>query len=357
MNNPRILWVLLKEGPHPVFGPLGKALNADMFLLTEPDDHSIYKKIPILNRIVEYIRVLFLAFSLPRDYDAFLCEAGAGYQAAAVSKKLHLTSSTKIIVWAAWAGFSYRFNKKNPKFTIGYHLLNEVDIFLSPSKYRETSLKRIVKNKKIIIVYGFPNPAIKPLLDENKRNEGLSMHRLLAIPGNISTRNKMNEKGIDLVVESFKLLKRKYKDTTLVIVGSGLSVEDFENLWKIDGLTFVYHPDYENLSNIIKNSSLYVHIGRDDAFPTSALDAMYGGLPVLISDQTGIIDVMDKLDLRLVTPLDIGTIAEKISWYFDLDESEKEILSRKARMISLEFDEGLIANKFKQDVINALKET
>ena len=354
VDYPRILWIYYEWGSHPVFVPLATALGADRFAIREPNEKSLYRKIPVLNHLIDYVRWLYLAFKLPKDYDAFLIDTGLGYQAAAVAKKLHLLKNTKIIVWCAWAGFSREFAKKTSKFFITNKLLKEVDIFLSPSKYRETKINEVVKDKKIIIVYGFPNPRIKPFLEENNVSPELNLHRLLTIPGNLTSRSHIETKGVDLVLEAFQSVKQKYADATLSIVGYGLSDKGLLNLIKTNGVTFIEHPNDSSLANLIKRSSLYVHIGRDDAFPTSALDAMYGGLPVLVSDQTGTIDVMEELDPRLVTSLHPKKIAEKIDWYFSLSEDERKTLSSRAKGISLKFDEGLIAKKFKEDIIGTL---
>ena len=75
---------------------------------------------------------------------------------------------------------------------------------------------------------------------------------------------------------------------------------------------------------------LYLHPGRDDAFPTSVLDAMIGGLPVIVSNQTGSIDFIDKLDKNLVCDLDIKDISDKIKYYFDLSTKKKKNLSKRA---------------------------
>lgn len=98
----------------------------------------------------------------------------------------------------------------------------------------------------------------------------------------------------------------------------------------------------------------FEQITKDDACPTSVLDAMAGGAPALVSNQTGSIDMIKNLDKRLISPLDIDMIVKKILLYIDLDTESKEKLSKKSMEIASKFDKVKIVRKFREDLLKIL---
>lgn len=347
MKKLRVLFVFTGKKEHPVFEPLEMAIHADKFNV-----NYAYSNINVLNRLVLYTKILTYALKMPRDYNLIISQDFP--YAPIIAKKLGLLNETKIAVIVANVGFARKITTKNKRYKISYNLLKYADILICPSVYRENAVKKVYTNKKTIVVYGFPNPYLKKELKRIKHSMNLDSYKILIIAGGLN-KKRIYGKGVDLAIESFNEIKKLYPKSELTIIGNHIDKKFMRKLNKTEGIIVVNNPDYKLLANIIKKSALYLHLGRDDAFPTSVLDAMTGGLPVIVSNQTGSIDFMDKLDKNLVCNLDIKDISNKIKYYFDLNTKKKKELSKRAIKIASHFDQKLIVNKFKKDLIKALR--
>lgn len=130
-------------------------------------------------------------------------------------------------------------------------------------------------------------------------------------------------KGIDLLLDAVSLASRQVPGLSLRVVGEWDpdyvamlrarssagpgSVEFLGNVW-----------ERLQLADHLADSSLYVHLGRGDAFGISVLEAMCAGLPPLVSEWTGAREAVLRVDARLVVPCDAEAAAERIVWYFGL---------------------------------------
>lgn len=349
MKQLKTLYLIRKNwGGHPVFRPLADALNADIFVV---DSTRIKTNNHFLNRALQYLFSVYLAFKIPNNYDIILGEAGMSI--SSLARKLHRLRNSKIVGILSAGSLSYDYIKHNKNLKLSYHFIKDVDVFICPSKYVMKLARKIFPGQKMFVVYGFPNPQLRKYININKL-PSLESKNLLLI-GSLEQKNRIRLKGVDLLIEAFKLVKEKYPDTELNIAGKFNQelISEWEN---IPGLHFINAPTDKKLADLINHSSLYVHLGRDDAFPTSVLDAMLGGLPVIVSNETGSIDFMDRLNSNLVSPLNPRIAADKIKWYFELDKKKKMVLSKKAVAIALSFNKEKIIKKFKVDLIHILAE-
>ena len=101
---------------------------------------------------------------------------------------------------------------------------------------------------------------------------------------------------------------------------------------------------------VIKNSALYVHIGRGDTFPVSCIEAMLGGLPAIVSEWTGTKEIVNKIDNRLIIELNPKELANKIIWYFSLNNAKKTKLSIKSKEEAKNFIKSVKVKDFKDKI-------
>lgn len=184
--------------------------------------------------------------------------------------------------------------RKFAKFLAGF-LARHADAILVPGiKHKEffTGLK--AASDKIFIM---PNVSNLTLKEEDYRNSekiryelDLENKKIILFTGRL-----IDLKGVKYLIEAFKHLQKKIKDTRLVIVGDGECRDDLEELThdlKLqDKVYFAGNVDnnllgaYYLLSNVFVLPSITTH--HADACPLVVNEAMYFGKPVVTSDAVG----------------------------------------------------------------------
>jgi glycosyltransferase involved in cell wall biosynthesis len=190
-------------------------------------------------------------------------------------------------------------------------------------------LKEILPNAKSIVVYPKPKKEVVTALTKDTRIPDLNSYKLLIIGT-----NSAYYKGVDIVYEAFKIVKKEFPKAELFIVGKMPDLSKYLDC-NVEGVHCLGYV--ENLNEVIKKSALYVHMGRGDTFPLSCIEAMLGGLPTIVSEWTGTKEVVEKVDKNLIVELDPSKLVKKIKLYFSLDYEEKSKLSKRSRIIASKF--------------------
>jgi glycosyltransferase involved in cell wall biosynthesis len=143
-------------------------------------------------------------------------------------------------------------------------------------------------------------------------------------------------KGVDLLLETFKIAESHIPGLTLDIVGDWdeSSQAMLRSKSGTTGLAVTFLGRLSDVRTKLAESALYVHLARGDAFPISVLEAMLAGVPTLVSEQTGTREAVARVDDRLVVPNDPAIAAERIRWYLGLDAHEKDRLSNSCREVA-----------------------
>lgn len=95
-------------------------------------------------------------------------------------------------------------------------------------------------------------------------------------------------KGVDYLIQAFKLIHEKHPETHLIIVGDG----DFSvmkhacSIW--EHITFTGKISRDTLNRIYKNSYMGVHLSFNEQCSYTLIEMMKCGLPVIVTDSTGI---------------------------------------------------------------------
>lgn len=317
----RILF--LYYDPHHVHATFARSLGADFL----PVDFKIgWRRKPHFYK--KYLGMVLSALSLPQGYDVYLCEGT--FIIPAISRKLHRIGNEKKIVNLladplCYYLYSRRINGIRREMIID--LLSEVDGFICMGEMEAELLAKITGDKKCVIVEPFIKKEVYSRLI--KIAPSLESHNILFI----AKGPDWFYKGMDLLIDSFRIAKEESKDLTLTVVGEWQPKKE----WLIDGARFVgYQP---NLDPYIRNSSLYVHLGRGESFGISILEAMLGGLPAIVSEWTGAKQVVKNLGSDFISSLDSEDAASKILKYVDLSLEKKTRLSEKSRKLASGFKE------------------
>jgi glycosyltransferase involved in cell wall biosynthesis len=330
--------LFLYYDPHYAHAEMAKALHADFYPAPKLRSDSS-------NIIIGGLQIVKSVLTLPKNYDVYFCEGT--YIIPALARKLGILNRKAKIVNILASPFLYytkigRIKGIRKKFALW--LLKEVDLFVSVGKMEDKILKEILPNAKSIVVYPKPKKEVVTALTKDTRIPNLSSYKLLIIGT-----NSAYCKGVDIVYEAFKIVKKEFPKAELFIVGKMLDLSKYvdRNVEGVHCLGYV-----ENPKDVIKNSALYVHMGRGDAFSLSTIEAMLGGLPTIVSEWTGAKEVVKKVDKNLIVELDPNKLAKKIKWYFSLNYKEKLKLSKKSKIIAIKFLKSFntkhFIKKFKQ---------
>jgi len=156
-----------------------------------------------------------------------------------------------------------------------------------------------------------------------------------------------NRKGVTTLVKSISLLtKRVLKENfVFVIVGSGENLSDARSLAKdlnVDSwVVFTGRLSFLELMQAYRSADLFVLPSLSEGLPTSILEAMYFGLPVVATDIPGVRDHFGDYAL-LVPPRAEHALADAIHTLLD-DEDLAKDFSRKGK--------ALVASRYTWDRI------
>ena len=226
-------------------------------------------------------------------------------------------------------------------------IFDEYDVFLAMSMDMKNDLLRLgCPEKKIKIHYqGIDIHKYKI----HNRDYGFKKITNILQIGTVESK-----KGQNIVLESLYILLNELNIGTFVyhVVGNG-NIDSFRN--KIDELKlkdkiklygYINHKSFEYL-NILKQADIYVHPsitsinGEKEGIPTSIIEAMASGLPVLSTYHAGIPYIIENdKDGLLVNEKDIKGLANALNRLildFELREKLGKAAQRKAaEQLSLE---------------------
>ncbi len=162
-------------------------------------------------------------------------------------------------------------------------------------------------------------------------------------------------KGVDIIAAAMRAVAKVHPNIRLKVVGEWpkSDIDQFiaENIETASIIEFVGRA--ENIEHYLEEASLYIHIGRGDAFPVAILEAMAAGVPALISEWTGPRDIVRSVNPKLVVPVDVEKVVAAVLWYLSLSSPEKNLLSRKSRDVASRFTTRNATIEF-QKIIEAL---
>jgi glycosyltransferase involved in cell wall biosynthesis len=141
------------------------------------------------------------------------------------------------------------------------------------------------------------------------------------------------DKGIDVLLRAFQVVRRSVPYAQLVIVGEGPMHENWARLADHLGVGDVVHwAGYRNdVPALLAGSDLFVLPSRDDAFPMVLPEAMSAELPIVATQVGGIPEILDSPAVGvLVAPRDPVTLAREISRLLQ-DEPARRSLGVAAR--------------------------
>lgn len=147
------------------------------------------------------------------------------------------------------------------------------------------------------------------------------------------------EKGLNYLLDIWKIIESKYNDWKLVIVGDGDSRKFVESkITKLE-LKRCYLEGFQSSEAYYNKSKIFCMTSLFEGFGLVLVEAMkFGVVPVAFNSYPNACDIIDNnINGFLVSPFDVGAYAEKISELIE-DEDELNRMSIEAELKSERFD-------------------
>lgn len=137
-------------------------------------------------------------------------------------------------------------------------------------------------------------------------------------------------KGLDVWVETIQRAARQIKGLEGWVVGRWEEAEKVRLLEAFPDAPVRFLGAMADMSSVFSQASLYLHLGRGEAWGIAIMEAMAAGIPAIVSEWTGAAEVVEQVWPEGVVPLSAEKAAEAVVHYFNLSEAEKKILSEKS---------------------------
>ncbi|MCX6772401.1 MAG: glycosyltransferase family 4 protein [Candidatus Micrarchaeota archaeon] len=320
----------LYVGPHPAYREFAARVCGSEFKV----ESRVAKKQHFILKAANMARSVA---ALPKGYSVYFTEGCYYYPAAA--KKMHLISKDAKIVNLCCTPVFYNMltgNIKGAERNLLLHFAHDVDAYICEGRYSEEILHKLGIHKPTYFCYTYISPKryrvlkrIKPQLESKE----------VAI---IAT-NDYHYKGVDILLEAMKLVFRADPDVRLNIVLGNINPSHFSHLLS----NRVRITD--DAVGALRTAALYVHPSRGDVFPVAPLEAMLAGVPVIVSNETGTKEVVEKVRKDFVTHLDAEHVAQKVLHYFAMKPKARETLSRRFRKAALPFNQKEQIRRFRKE--------
>lgn len=236
-------------------------------------------------------------------------------------------------------------------------------------------MKHLINNLKKIDKFVVLSEEDKKNWDNDLKNVAVIHNPLDKYPEKLSDCNSkkvialgryVEQKGFDMLIESWGIVNEKHPDWVLNIYGDG-NREYYQTLVKKHNLEgkIILNKAVKDIHSKLQDSSIFVFPSRYEGFGMAITEAMSCGVPpIAFACPCGPKDIItDNLNGILVEPGDIKAFAQQICYLIENENIRKE-MGKMARMRSLDFNietttaqwdmlfRGLISDKTTSTIYN-----
>ena len=139
------------------------------------------------------------------------------------------------------------------------------------------------------------------------------------------------EKSLDDLIAAFRIVKQKYPETGLSIVGDGPYFDELEEKAKSDDIIFTGFIEGETLAQSFASSDLFVFPSTSDTYGSVILEAMASDIPVIVTDIGGPCEVVKKCDAGIIIEAFKPEILAEAMEKLYIDKKYYNLLKSRAR--------------------------
>ncbi len=243
--------------------------------------------------------------------------------------------------------------------TVGWYHNSYDAYFLSPNKYYWNisglfkkyikSLDKCIvlthldeeKNKKLMNIKC--QSIYNPLSFESREKSKCLNKNLLCV-----ARLEIEQKGLDLLIDTFEIIAKKDKEWRLKIVGEGKDKDKLKDLIESKKLEdrILIMPHQDNIIDYYLEASIFISASRWEGFGLVITEAMECGLPIVSFKNSGPYEILSQNDSGiLVENNNINKLAEELyelminkeKRLFMADKSLKRVKDFKRKTIAQEW--------------------
>lgn len=106
------------------------------------------------------------------------------------------------------------------------------------------------------------------------------------------------KKGFDILISAFSEVNKKKSNCKLILAGDGIEKENCETLSKKmnlqDKIEFTGYIENKDIRNVFERGDIFVLPSRNESFGVVVLEAMAYGVPVIITNSGGVVEIIDN---------------------------------------------------------------
>lgn len=167
-------------------------------------------------------------------------------------------------------------------------------------------------------------------------------------------------KGLEYLLDAYKLLRNKYDNIELNIAGNGVkrkSLEKYVNQNNISDVNFLGYIPEKDKVKLMSEANVYSSPAPyGESFGIVLLEAMAIGIPIVAGNNVGYDAVMQgKGRLSLVNPKSVVDFAQRLELML-FDEDVRSLWKKWAKEEVKKYESTKIANMYEKVYINSLEE-
>lgn len=156
----------------------------------------------------------------------------------------------------------------------------------------------------------------------------------------------IERKGINFLIEAIR--KSKNRDIKLVLVGEGNQEEELKKLARnsevSDKVEFKGYLNHDSISDVYKNSDVFVLPSLNEGMSNALLEAMASELPVIVTDTGGTAELVDGNGFIIEKGSADSIVNALENFMVDRDSIIK--MGKRSREIALGLSWANVANKY-----------
>jgi len=233
--------------------------------------------------IGRFVKSFSVQEKIPKNIDLLLCESGSEMIAGALWKKKNPSKKIALIVDDPKL---FLLKKMNPitrsiyLWALKYFdlLIPTTDLMLEaiPEKFREKA--------RIAPMYAKTEYFSEKQTDLKQKN--------LVFVGLVG-----EEKGVDRIIECYKILQNNFPESRLIIVGEGKKKSLYES-WKNKNIEFAGYQ--KEPRKFLLQASIYLNLARIEPAGIAVIEAMCAGLIPIVSENVGFKEVVKNVSKDLI---------------------------------------------------------
>jgi glycosyltransferase involved in cell wall biosynthesis len=144
-------------------------------------------------------------------------------------------------------------------------------------------------------------------------------------------------KGIYELINAFMLLKGKYSNLHLILLGNGPDLQTVRNMTLLNSSTRAIHfmdtRPHDEVFQCLKAADLFVLPTYNEGLPNALLEAMACGLPIIATKVGGIPEVVrNGINGILIEPMNSGALYHAMDFVLSNNDIA-EMMARKGKML------------------------